>query len=288
VLCHYLGTDPFGFVPGATTVVPARSQNFWRSSCANKQTFFLDESPHPPHHEKANPLRFSDGRSVQSTIFANSRGLQFQSAHHRMPAKYIIFAGPQGAGKSTLIRHLCNRDLKITPLQESRQVIVHKYLRDGAIFMTELDEIEVIHHDMTRMFTIRGQNSRNRVYIDETNVFTLAHARAHGIDLVAGYYRQYCDILKTLNAAIVFVDASAEVSWTRRRHRYAQRLWDLAEEERLHFMARYEAYLVKLRPELLALYDGLDLPKVKIGGNSSLKECCQASEEAFRQFCSQC
>lgn len=201
-----------------------------------------------------------------------------------MAIGYFIIAGPQAAGKSTLTQRICSEDTRIISLEESRQIIVHKYQRKGAIFMTDLDEIEVIHHDMTRMFTILGQDRHNQLYLDETNVFTLGHARAHGIDLLEGYFKQYCDLLARLKTAVVLIDVPPDISWERRRHRYSQRLWDLKEEEREEIMARYKAYLDRLHPELLAIYDRLNLPKVKIDGAASLEDNYRAVSESLHRM----
>jgi adenylate kinase family enzyme len=201
-----------------------------------------------------------------------------------MAVEYFILAGPQAAGKSTLAKRLCGQDSGMISLEESRQIIVHKYQRKGAIFMTNLDEIEVVHHDMTRMFTILGQDQNDHLYLDETNVFTLGHARAHGIDLLEGYFKQYCDLLARLQTGIVFVDVPPDISWERRRHRYTQRLWDLNDEEKQDIMARYEAYLERLYPELLAIFNRLDFPKVKIDGMSHPEQTFREASQALRHL----
>ncbi len=201
-----------------------------------------------------------------------------------MSIEYFVLAGPQAAGKSTLCQHICSGNSTLIPLQESRQVIIHNCGKKGAIFMNYLDELEVIHYDMTRMFTILGQERRGSSYIDETNVFTLGHARAHGIDLVDGYFRQYLDLLKRFKAAVIFIDVPPTISWDRRRYRYAQRLWDFADQEREETMTRYRTYLDRLYPELLEIYDRLDLPKVKIDGSQTAEEVLRASREAFLMF----
>jgi len=195
--------------------------------------------------------------------------------------KYVILAGPQAAGKSTLARRICSQYPAIISLEESRQVIVHKYQRKGAIFMTDLDEIEVVHHDMTRMFTILGKGSRNHLYLDETNVFTLGHAQAHGIDLVEGYFKQYYDLLVRLKTGIIFVDIPPDISWERRQHRYVQRHWDLKDEERQQILERHKTYLERLYPALLAIYDRLDFPKVKIDGMLRPEDTFRAAKQMF-------
>ncbi len=150
--------------------------------------------------------------------------------------------------------------------------------------MTADDEIEVIHHDMTRMFTIIGKDSKETQYFDETNVFTLGHAKAHGIDLLDGYFKQYNDMLERLDAAVLFMDVPPDVSWNRRRHRYTQRLWDLSEGERDVIMTKYRAYLERLHDELLTLLDRLTLPKIKINATGSQDEVSRLAAEAFCQL----
>jgi thymidylate kinase len=200
--------------------------------------------------------------------------------------KYFVIAGPQAAGKSTLVNAISSERPAIITLEESRQIIVHKYQRKGAIFMTRDDEVEVIHHDMTRMFSIIGGDSRDRVevYLDETNVFTIGHARAHGIDLVAGYYKQYCDMLARLQCAVLFLDVPPDISWSRRRHRYLQRLWDFEPNERNDLMARYEDYLRRLYPELQRIFDHLACPKRRIDATGTPDQVLRAALKTFHEL----
>lgn len=200
--------------------------------------------------------------------------------------KYLVIAGPQAAGKSTLVNAVASQKPAIITLEESRQIIVHKYQRKGAIFMTRDDEIEVIHQDMTRMFSIIGKGSGGTggAYVDETNVFTLAHARAHGIDLVAGYYKQYCDMLARLQGAVLFLDVPPALSWSRRRHRYLQRLWDFEPSERDDLMAKYEEYLERLHPELNDIFDRLPCPKRRVDATGAPDEVLRFALHAFREL----
>lgn len=82
-----------------------------------------------------------------------------------MAIEFLIIAGPQAAGKSTLGKQLCYSEPSFVPLEESRQTVIHNAKKKGAIFMTDLDELEVIHDDMTGMFAIPGQNRVNRAYL---------------------------------------------------------------------------------------------------------------------------
>jgi deoxyadenosine/deoxycytidine kinase len=199
-----------------------------------------------------------------------------------MAAEYLILAGPQAAGKSTLGQQICKRESRMIPLQESRQAVIHNSGKKGAIFMSYLDELEAIHHDMTRMFTILGQSRSDCCYLDETNIFTLGHARAHGIDLIEGYFRQYCDLLCEFNTSVLFIDVPPPISWERRRYRYAQRLWDLSNEEAEKTMVRYKTYLDHLYPELFSIYDRLEFPKIKIDGTLPVDVTLRLALEAIK------
>ena len=219
-----------------------------------------------------------------------------------MPRKFFVVTGPQAAGKTTAIMHLSGKYINSVPmltrtekgkvvppyevmsLEESRALIVHKYQVKGAVFMSELDELEVIHNDMTRMFKILRNEDRGEMYIDECNVFTLAHAKAHGIDLLDGYYKQYCDMLRKLNARFLFLDVPPEISWKRRRERYKQRHWDLPPSEREEVMKRHKDYLFTLYPELLKIYEGLDFPKAKIDTSVPLSDALALIEKEISEL----
>ena len=221
-----------------------------------------------------------------------------------MTRKYVIIAGPQASGKSTLVSHLSSKypdgiyflgrtnnepnllvSSELIPMEESRQVIVNRRQLKGAIFMSYLDEIEVIHTDMIRMFKIlRDREDTGELYVDECNVFTLGHAKAHGIDLLDGYFRQYMDLLSSLNTSVLFLNVSPDISWERRQFSYRQRLWDVPLEERAKVLGQYEAYLHQLHPELVAIYDLLPFPKIKIDSSTSLDDVLKRGEEAFEKL----
>jgi hypothetical protein len=183
---------------------------------------------------------------------------------------YLVLAGPQAAGKTTFLAAAQKRSSLIIPLQESRQIIVHRRKRRGAIFMTKEDEIEVIHHDMQRMFSILEAPISGALYVDETNVFTLGHAKAHGINLITGYFKQYCDLLSALEATILFIDVSPHVSWLRRRFKYLARLQDLRPIEIKCTLDLFRRYLNRLHGELDTVYSSLPLPKVRVDGSESI------------------
>ena len=198
-----------------------------------------------------------------------------------MALSYLVLAGPQAAGKSTAQKAIA-RAATITPLEEARQIVVHRHRLKGAIFMNKHHELEVINIDMHRMTRIMDTPRGERGFLDETNVFTMGHALAHGIDLVEGHYRQYMDMLKRLDARILFIDVPPWLSWERRKPRYEERLIGFAEEARQARLSEYRGYLDRLYPQLVSIYERLELPKIRVDGSRPLCETEAAVLDAVR------
>ena len=188
----------------------------------------------------------------------------------------VILAGPQAAGKSTSLSKLNSILTNIYPclhdshdivpivLQEARQIVVHKYHTKGAIFLTPEHEREMIEIDFIRMEEITKEVDDTLLYFDECNVFTLAHAKAHGIDLIDEYLPKYVKALKKLHTTVIFLDIPPEVSWERRKDSYKARLHRFPEHQRDDIFKRYHNYLTTLRPSLVEIFEKIDLPKIRI------------------------
>ena len=118
---------------------------------------------------------------------------------------YFVIGGPQAAGKSSSIKYIHSKYLSIVPLltrgakgpdvpqsehefknlialQEMRQAIIYKYNINGGIFVERGEEEEIVKNDLARMDRILEDGNSN-IFLDECNIFTLAHSRAHHIDL---------------------------------------------------------------------------------------------------------
>lgn len=196
-------------------------------------------------------------------------------------SRLVIVAGPQAAGKSTVIAKLSSQPQNVAPffgdqrasiifpLQESRQIITHKHILLGAIFMTLEHEIEVVNCDLERMDLILQRNQNQFMYVDECNIFTIAHALAHGVTQVEKYWDEYVVRLARLNAVVVFLNVLPSISWDRRSRRYEQRLIYFPEDQREIILERYHSYLTKLHPLLLDVYSRLPFPKVIIDSSCS-------------------
>ena len=122
----------------------------------------------------------------------------------------------------------------------------------------------MIEIDFIRMEEIMKEIDDTLLYFDECNVFTLAHAKAHGIDLIDEYLPKYVEVLKKLHATVIFLDIPPEVSWERRKDSYMTRLHRFPEDQRDDILKRYHDYLPTLRPSLVEIFERIDLPKIRI------------------------
>ena len=243
------------------------------------------------------------------SIFESSRQVQYNVERALLTqnpkfdtcmSEFIIIAGPQAAGKSTVIQRLTEQYQSIRslfpkkktpllfPLQESRQIVVHKYALLGAIFMTAAHEEEVVQCDLARMDVILERRGDRAVYLDECNVFTTAHAAAHGILNLESHFEGYAKRLRRCNAKVVFIDVPSEESWLRRLPKYEARLIHFPYKQHVAIMRQYREYLKRLRPLLLDLYDRIELPKELINGcvpeDTVVRETCQALTRLSTSF----
>lgn len=139
----------------------------------------------------------------------------------------------------------------------------------GAIFMTLQHEREVVRCDLARMDIILKRTRDHLIYIDECNLFTIAHAAAHGIKNIERYFDRYMLRLEKLKAKIIFLDIPPELSWERRKPVYEQRLVYFGKNRRTKIMERYHAYQQRTYPLLRAIYDRLPCPKIMIDARMS-------------------
>lgn len=215
--------------------------------------------------------------------------------------RFIVIAGPQAAGKSTVISAVNEQYQNMSPLfpvlsrkvfpflfplQESRQIVIHTDVILGGIFMTVEQELKVVKNDLRRMDIILEQRHDNLVYLDECNVFTMAHAKAHGIIQIEEYWSEYMARLEKLQAAVIFLDISPDLSWERRHLRYQQRLVCFDESDQAEIMGNYYEYIRRLKPLLLELYERLPLPKRMVDASLSPNSVIRNVNKALAELIS--
>jgi len=183
--------------------------------------------------------------------------------------QYLIIAGPQAAGKTTTKRYLEERCKEFSNqnfrfLDESRDIISKKHSSFGTLTITRDLEYKIIEEDLSRLKGIeeRGKDSDIN-YVDETSVFGLAHSCLHGIE-IKDYFREYIDILRRLDSSVMFLDVPPEISLSRRKERYEKRFASMDEDEKKDAMDEVWKYFNGVYPELLKMFEQINLPKIKI------------------------
>lgn len=225
---------------------------------------------------------------------ASLAGLGRESAAMTRSTGFMIVAGPQCAGKSTVKRYLYSRYMVCDPrgaetslrhrnlalLPEMRQTVMHERDIHSAIFIDGETELEVIRRDLKRMDDLRQEGGR--VYLDETNIFTLAHARCRGVG-VARHFEDYSARLSSLDAAILFLDVAPEISWERRRGRYQERVDGFPNDQAINVLDQYRRYLFEVYNALKELTLEVGVPVMHVDAAQSKAAVLQACADAFTE-----
>lgn len=187
--------------------------------------------------------------------------------------KLFIIAGHQAAGKTTakIILEEALRDnfkkypsTKIQSWDEAGAMIIKKHQGGGGQFISTQQEKEIIEFDLARLKKLIINTQENLIIIDETNIFSLAHANARGLNWEKKYLENYLKYLQSLETTIIFLESLPETSWQRRQRKYQERCLGMDEEQATEAMQSYRTYLNNLYPSLLALYEKMPFPKIKI------------------------
>ncbi len=214
-----------------------------------------------------------------------------------MPGAFFIIAGPQCAGKTTTKGYLYSRYMtnarpqteeappahrNLILLPEMRQSVMHDHGIHSAIFINTETELEIVERDLARMDHLLGDGD-DRIYLDETNVFTLAHALHRGL-AVGGLISAYLQRLHALDAAILFLHVSPEVSWERRRARYQERVNGFPATQAVAVMDMYHDYLFALHKQLLEVSSVLGIELRSVDASGTVEATLSKAAEEFEQL----
>jgi hypothetical protein len=173
----------------------------------------------------------------------------------------------------------CEIPKNLILLQEMRQVVMHERGIHSAIFIDVDTENEIIRRDLDRMDQIIAAGD-TRVYLDETSVFTIAHALRRGIS-VDHYCREYCERLRALRAEILFFEVPPAIAWARRKPRYEERVAGFPTDQAAAVLALYRSYLFGLHDALLETRSRLQLPVRCIDASIAIEDTLEASARTF-------
>jgi len=199
---------------------------------------------------------------------------------------YVIIGGPQASGKSHAQRHLERTYNNIVALRETGQILLEREKKNGNLLAGALVDKEfekrVLQLDLERMRSIPREPSNN-IYLDESNIFAVAHARVKNPDLAEILFLKYSQALSSFNTGVTFIHVAPEVSCERRERVYTQRYMGSPNlEDR---MRRSRDYIFQLYPFLMELYRILPYPKQQVEGTVPHAEFERNVETAFEKIC---
>lgn len=199
---------------------------------------------------------------------------------------YVIIGGPQASGKSHAQRHLVRTYKNIVALREAGQILLEREREKGNLLGGALVDRQfekgVLQLDLERMKGIPHEPSNN-IYLDESNIFAVAHARVKNPDLAEILFLKYSQALSSFDTGVIFTHIAPEVSWKRRERAYTQRYMGSPDfEDR---MKRSRDYIFQLYPFLMELYRTLPYPKQQVEGTVPHAEFEKNVETAFEKIC---
>lgn len=205
---------------------------------------------------------------------------------HLRGRAYVIIGGPQASGKSHAQRHLVRTYKNIVALREAGQILLEREREEGSLLGGALVDKEfekmVLQLDLERMREIPHEPS-NKIYLDESNIFAVAHARVKNPDLAEILFLKYSQALSSFNAGVIFVHVAPEVSWERRERVYTQRY--RGSPNYGYKMKRSKDYVFRIYPFLMELYRTLPYPKRQVEGTVLRAEFEKNVETAFESIC---
>jgi len=172
---------------------------------------------------------------------------------------YILIAGPQASGKSTAVRFLGEILPKAVVHNECGAFVLSSMRGSGGAFVTEDMERKILECELGKLRGIV-----DGVHVDETGIFSVAHARALGFsELAEEFLPRILDELGRFDVRVIFVDTDSAISWERRKHVYIDRGFSSDE------MEKARAKIDRTEGELMRFYENSSFEKVLIENNSS-------------------
>jgi len=120
-------------------------------------------------------------------------------------------------------------------------------------------EKRIMNLDLERMNKISLEGNSQTIYLDETNIFSVAHESLRDLVFAQQMYESYMKALSSFRVGILFTNVPPEISWMRRRRIYERRYKGMTDfEERIR---KSREYLWRIYPEMIKLYERLPFAK---------------------------
>lgn len=168
---------------------------------------------------------------------------------------YILVAGPQASGKTAALRLISENFPNVKIHNESGAEVIKERGLLGGAFVSEEAEREIMEREVHKLHAISLSPG---VHVDETGIFSIAHARSLGYkSLAKEFLPKFKEALKKLDFRLLFLNTDPEISFARREKYYRKR--GLSEDQLIACRVKIE----KTYDEFLRLYESLACEKVK-------------------------
>ncbi len=178
---------------------------------------------------------------------------------------YIIIAGPQSSGKSSLLKYLKTKYPKHIFIEEKNPASVTGKKDFGAINSGSELEKKIIEEDIKHIQEI---DRKNKIIIIESDIFHCVYADYfNGKKNANKYYRRYLKAHQGFNPVIIFINTLPEISWKRRRYKYVNRIRNKkikSKKEIKKLLDRYQEIILQLYPIWIKYYKKVPFKKLMI------------------------
>lgn len=180
--------------------------------------------------------------------------------------KYIIIAGPQSSGKSTLLKYLKEKHPNWHFIEEKNPASVTGKKDFGAINSESELERKIIEEDILHIKKINRKNKK--VIIIESDIFHYVYARYFiGKKEANDFFKQYLQAHQGYDPLVIFIKTTPSISWERRKPEYIKRIKNKRitdEKTVIKHLDQYKKIIEDLYPLWLKCYDKIPFKKLTI------------------------
>jgi deoxyadenosine/deoxycytidine kinase len=186
--------------------------------------------------------------------------------------KLIIIAGPQSAGKTTLLNYLKSRYNNWYFIDEVNPASITGKKNFGIINTSADLQRKIIEADIENIIKIKRDH---QFVLLESGIFHYAYARFFLYKKIAEeYFQKYLEAHKGLDPIVVFIHTNPSASWKRRKSKYLKRITDKGITDpdiKEQYLEKYREIIEKLYPYWLESYKKMPFPKMTIPNSNKSK-----------------
>ena len=187
---------------------------------------------------------------------------------------FVTIAGPQSSGKTTALEHLRKKHSDWFFIEDINPYTIAGENHPGGAYTSEELEIKISEIVLAKIASVKNRYNQNSAI--EAGIFHLVFMKFFGRKkLVDLFYPQYTNLYNDLNSFIIFIDTKPEVSFSRRKEIYIERIKKMGITDKKLFaskLKKYQDIVFRLYPHWLKFYEKIPYPKVSIKNSDISKQ----------------